>query len=156
MYICLSWVIIPINRIIAFVVNYMNRGIPQNVKNETEYLRQQEDLKNYPRNEYTGTYKGIKWIMKRPYNTYWCGYVHTPEDRVITKKEHKTLDGLAHGGLTGGPLGFDCSHYTDYHYKSEIGYEFTHQNATYKDYNYVYKTICRMIDFIVDADTKED
>ena len=127
------------------------------IGNETQYLIQRKDLEKYPKSSYSGEYKGIKWRMKRPYDTYWCGYVDCHLTREFTDEEIEQLDDIAHGGLTCG-IGVDCSHFDDYYFNPLTGYEFdlpknynrgNRMKATFKTYEYVYNNICQLIDAII-------
>lgn len=101
-----------------------------------EELVMQYDISTYG-NQRSGSYKGINWSMKRPYGNYWCGYIY-PNDDDISDKDIKNLEEIAHGGLTMG-YGFDCTHLGDYPMD---------KNGTFRTFEYVYKCITSMIDYL--------
>lgn len=104
---------------------------------EEEAMRQ--DIQQYGMQQ-EGIYKDVSWSMKRPYGTYWCGYV-TSEINT-TKDMLDKLEAIAHGGLT-ARLGFDCSHCHDYPTSGHFN-----KTAKFRDYNYVLGNIKEMIDYI--------
>lgn len=112
-----------------------------------EHERMLADIAEHGK-EQTGEHRGIKWDMKRPYGTYWCGYVDHSciDDSKFTDDDCDELERLSHGGLTSG-VGFDCAHYNDYH---PSGLFRNNNRCTYRDYDYVLGKICGMIDYIVD------
>lgn len=91
----------------------------------------------------TGVYRGIRWLMRRPYHTYWCGYLKLPEE--VSEDQERILDEASHGGLTGGigeySYGFDCAHGGDY----VPGVSRTQQGA-FRNFTYVCNKLHHMID----------
>lgn len=120
--------------------------VPEHIKHP-EHIKMMKDIKKHG-DEQRGTFKNIKWYMRRPYSTYWCGYVRY--EGKLTDTQSDELEHISHGGLTSG-IGFDCAHWGDY-----APHKITHidklwENGRYRDYDYVYDKICKMIDYIVDG-----
>lgn len=109
-----------------------------NSTNEVEKKRWLEDKEQYG-DEQEGEYKGIKWRMRRPHKTFWCGYVEY--DGHVSDKCMESLENIAHGGLT-AHLGFDCYHAGDF--PCEVM-----GMGVYRDYHYVRDTLHAMIDCIL-------
>lgn len=101
---------------------------------ETEYDKMKKDIRKYG-NVQSGMYKNIKWLMKRPYNTYWCGYVEY-DNKLLQEDDYNTLDELSH-------IGFNCTHYGDYNPILSLS-----NPGKYRDYEYVLGKLKDMIDLI--------
>ena len=111
--------------------------------------RQMKDIEKWPETD-EGEYLGFRWHMRRPYKTYWCGYVDTSSADVEdfldvdcnNGNNHDILDSIAHGGLTGvykGMIGFDCSHYHDFWIDEDgrVGKLALNEGTVYRDHDYV-------------------
>jgi len=123
-------------------------SISQSEKNASiQYNRMKADLERHPDNE-IGQYRGYNYELKRPYGTYWCGYIRLRDDQPeLTDTQIDHLDSIVHGGLTSG-IGFDCAHYNDYYRSQYEDDVYMTENATYKDYDFVYNEITKMIDYL--------
>lgn len=108
----------------------------------------EKDLKEYPLESYSFTYKGFNCIIRRGPLQCWNGYVdlqsylvskmYTSDlleiDSILSEEEIDRL--RVHGGMTfthKNIYGFDTSHFTDWTPSSL----FSH--ATYKTYDFVYR-----------------
>jgi len=105
--------------------------------------------------ECKGEYKGVSWSMRRPYKTYWCGYVEyetdtLPQQYELTDEDIESLEGLSHGGLTSG-IGFDCAHAGDYAPMEGGMVSSLFRGGMFRTHSYVYGRITDMIDYIVEA-----
>lgn len=78
------------------------------------------------------TYNGVNCLMKRPLETYWCGYI----EHEISSNQFDKLDQITHGGMTASN-GFDCAHSGDYPMDLD---------GEYRDYEYVRGFLERMVD----------
>lgn len=95
-----------------------------------------------------GTYRNVPYLMKRPHDTFWCGYVEECNaTREISDQKLEALEDIAHGGLT-AHLGFDCAHSGDY---APLRIRRSLPWGTYRDYDYVLANLKAMIDCILDT-----
>ncbi|MHB1952718.1 MAG: hypothetical protein ACYCOU_03130 [Sulfobacillus sp.] len=90
-------------------------------------------------NEIRGEFKGISYLLRRPYGTYWCGYLLPPEQVQLSDEAIAAIESSTHGGLTAS-LGFDCAHWNDYP---------TDPNGKFRGYDYVMDVIQRMVDSLL-------
>jgi hypothetical protein len=105
-----------------------------------QHLKMLADIKKYGSFQ-EGTYNGIKWSMKRPFNTNWCGYILY--DKELTDIEYNRLGEHTHRGLT-FEYGFDCSHAGDY---CPMDHNLL-ENGIYRDYDFVLLKLYGMIDYL--------
>ena len=106
----------------------------------------QKDIKDHGMKN-KGVYNRIKWAMKRPCNSYWCGYVYY--EGTLSNDQLEKLDELSHGGLTSG-LGFDCAHWGDFAPFPDVpqGFLFGSHKLVFRTHDYVYDILKEMIDYI--------
>lgn len=124
-------------------------------KNKKQYDRMIADIIRYPNNK-SGKYREYIYRMKRPFKSYWCGYIDLSREKCeqITDEQISYLEEIVHGGLTGGLIGFDCAHFMDYHYLKANGklIEFNYEtHCNYKDHNFVMNNIKQIIDYLIDG-----
>lgn len=116
----------------------------------SEEQRMKQDIEEHGEED-SGVYRGLKWSMKRPYSTYWCGYVDFDTSN-LPDTHIDGLDSVAHGGLT-ADCGFDCAHHNDY--APFPGFNGRVCCGIYRDHDYVLKCIHKMIDYILDVHKRD-
>ena len=113
---------------------------------QEQLKRMIEDRDNYGSNQ-SGIHRGIQWSMRKPYNSYWCGYVKFESSITLSNEKIEEMERYAHGGFTSG-IGFDCSHYDDFApmYITELNKWFGLTEGSFKDYHYVRNCLEKIID----------
>lgn len=119
----------------------------------TEYNRMLVDIKRHS-NYKVGKYRDYIYKMKRPYGTYWCGYVDLTKEirNQITDDQLDCLEGIVHGGLSEELIEFNCAHVTDYYsiYWGPEPPRIGRKGCTYKDHDFVLNHIKDIIDYLID------
>ena len=100
-----------------------------------------------------GTHRGFTWKAKRhPFMKHWCGYFDS--SLIITPSQKNQVNLIAHGGLT-AHHGFDCAHLDDYIpgdkelAEQMPGFPFGNRESTYKDFPFVKKVLCYIINYLL-------
>lgn len=139
-------------------------------KGHPEYPKYLLDFNKYPlwNNDYKDVYRGIPYTIRRIRGLHLCGYVHPNKVGLnnFTEEEFDKIQLLSHFEFT-AEWGFDCHHYTDYaplpiFFNTNINEEDKNKlkqiarniginsKETYKDFDYVRKTIINIINKIIE------
>jgi hypothetical protein len=119
-----------------------------------EFIRMMNDIRENG-TTHEGTYKNIKYTLKRNHGCAWLGYIHFPDMSNFREFEDNIT---IHGGFTYRDercVGFDCCHVRDVSLMSSMGYMISQnytnvdERASYKDYNFVINEIHSAIDIYI-------
>jgi hypothetical protein len=116
----------------------------------------EQDIYHHPESNYQFLYRGITCIIKRSYDSHWCGYAIFPF--ALENDENINV----HGGITfhlfdenHSIFGFHCAHVYDLTQKDARFYEehgdiFWKFMKKYRNFEYVVENTKLMVDDIIE------